>query len=106
MVGTDGPKMSASNNPTLYPSLESDIARFAAMVLFPTPPFPEETAITFVPLNGFAGIAFSSKGLYEMFILTLASSEANVFMAASAAFVTDLVKGSGLFGKIMEKETF
>src|SRR5580704_14008156 len=38
--------MSASINPTLYPSLPSATARFTATVVFPTPPLPLPTATT------------------------------------------------------------
>ena len=39
--------------PTLYPSFESPQAKFAVMVDFPTPPFPEAIAITcFIFCNG------------------------------------------------------
>src|ERR1051325_8713080 len=38
--------MSPSRSPTFAPVCASAIARFAATVLFPTPPFPEPTAIT------------------------------------------------------------
>ena len=47
IFGTDGPKMSVSNNPTLYPNCAKAIARLAETVDFPTPPFPELTAIIF-----------------------------------------------------------
>ena len=39
--------MSASKSPTRNPRRASETARLAATVLFPTPPFPELTAMTF-----------------------------------------------------------
>src|SRR5580700_1264056 len=45
MSGTLGPYTSASSRPTLCPSLARASARFTAKVVFPTPPFPEPTAI-------------------------------------------------------------
>ena len=39
--------MSASRSPTVYPMRAREIARFTAIVVFPTPPFPEATAIIF-----------------------------------------------------------
>ena len=38
--------MSASMIPTRYPALASAMARFTATVDFPTPPLPEEMAMT------------------------------------------------------------
>src|ERR1044072_7844569 len=38
--------MSPSRSPTFAPVCASAIARFAATVLFPTPPFPDPTPIT------------------------------------------------------------
>src|SRR5271154_7198233 len=48
IIGTLGPYTSASSNPTLKPSFESDSARFTATVVLPTPPFPEPTATIWV----------------------------------------------------------
>ena len=46
--------MSASNTPTLQPILDKVTAKLAVMVDFPTPHFPEETAMMFsIPLIGF-----------------------------------------------------
>lgn len=46
-VGNEGPYISESNIPTLYPCFLSPNAIFTAMVLFPTPPLQLETAIIF-----------------------------------------------------------
>jgi hypothetical protein len=40
--------MSASSRPTLAPSAASASARFTAVVLLPTPPLPEATAMMFL----------------------------------------------------------
>ena len=40
--------MSASSSPTLAPSAASASARLAAVVLLPTPPLPEATAMMFL----------------------------------------------------------
>ena len=48
IFGIDGPKISASSKPTLYPCFAKAIARFALTVDFPTPPLPEATANTFL----------------------------------------------------------
>src|SRR5262245_39116093 len=40
--------MSASRSPTLRPARASATARFTDTVDFPTPPFPEDTAMTFL----------------------------------------------------------
>jgi hypothetical protein len=40
--------MSASSTPTLAPSAASASARLTAVVLLPTPPLPEATAMTFL----------------------------------------------------------
>src|SRR5216110_3485400 len=45
MVGTDGPRMSASSSPTSAPAMRSAAARFTATVDLPTPPLPDATAI-------------------------------------------------------------
>ena len=45
--------MSASKTPTLHPILARVTAILAVTVDFPTPPFPEETAMTeSIPGNG------------------------------------------------------
>jgi len=43
--GIDGPKISASSRATFNPHFADAIARFTAVVDFPTPPFPEATAM-------------------------------------------------------------
>ena len=43
--GIDGPKISASNRATFNPHFAEAMARFTAVVDFPTPPFPEATAM-------------------------------------------------------------
>src|SRR3990172_11301251 len=45
MVWVDGLVKSRSNNPTLHPFLASVSASVVAMRFFPTPPFPDETAM-------------------------------------------------------------
>ena len=53
IVGTLGPYMSASSRPTFLPSLRRDSARFAAVVLLPTPPLPLITStISLAPGTG------------------------------------------------------
>jgi hypothetical protein len=47
-AGKLGPYISASSKPVLYPSLFIAIARFTAMVDFPTPPLQLATAIIFL----------------------------------------------------------
>ena len=51
MRGCDGPKTSASNNPTFNPSLDKATARLTEVVDFPTPPLPEATATTALMLG-------------------------------------------------------
>lgn len=46
-VGIEGPKISASRMPVLWPARANDRARLTAMVLLPTPPFADETATIF-----------------------------------------------------------
>jgi len=45
IIGTFGPRMSASNRPTRAPSIARAMARLTAMVVLPTPPLPLETAM-------------------------------------------------------------
>src|SRR3990172_4680782 len=45
IVWVDGLVKSRSNNPTLQPFLASVNASVVAMRLFPTPPFPDDTAM-------------------------------------------------------------
>ena len=47
ILGIDGPKISVSRSPTLYPNLANAIDIFTATVDLPTPPFPELMAIIF-----------------------------------------------------------
>ena len=44
--GVLGPYISASSKPVFNPNFAKEHARFTAIVLFPTPPFPLLTAIT------------------------------------------------------------
>jgi len=60
-VGIEGPYISASKSPTEYPSSDSDKARPAATVDFPTPPLPEATKMMFLIL----GVAVFSKCWFE-----------------------------------------
>ena len=46
-LGMEGPVISASRMPTRWPFRAMATANWAVTVLFPTPPFPETTAITF-----------------------------------------------------------
>lgn len=46
-VGMEGPKMSVSRMPVRHPLLTKAKARLTAIVDFPTPPFAEDTAMTF-----------------------------------------------------------
>jgi len=46
-VGIDGPKMSVSRMPARYPLRAKLRARLTAIVLFPTPPFADDTATIF-----------------------------------------------------------
>ena len=46
IVGNDGPNTSASKMPTFAPIIARVYARFTEVVLFPTPPLQEETAMT------------------------------------------------------------
>ena len=48
MSGTFGPVISASRSPTRAPSRARLTARLTAMVVFPTPPLPDATAIVFL----------------------------------------------------------
>ena len=51
MVGIDGPYTSASSTPTFSPICESAMARFKAVVDFPTPPLALATATIFFTLG-------------------------------------------------------
>ena len=54
ILGIEGPKISASNKPTLHPTFFKAKAIFVAKVDFPTPPFALEIAIVYyVPGIGF-----------------------------------------------------
>jgi hypothetical protein len=48
IVGTEGPEISASINPTFAPNSANATARFTAVVDFPTPPLPEAIAMMFL----------------------------------------------------------
>ena len=63
MRGMFGPYMSASTSPTLAPVSRSARARFTATVDFPTPPFPEDTAMVCFTsgMRGSAG-AWAARG--------------------------------------------
>ena len=47
IIGMLGPVMSASSRPTEAPALASATARLTEIVLFPTPPLPDATAMMF-----------------------------------------------------------
>src|ERR1041385_2310865 len=66
--------MSASRSPTRAPIRASAIARFAATVLFPTPPLPEPTAITGpTPSSAFRS-AEGSRGFRTRLIVCMRTS--------------------------------
>ena len=76
--------MSASTSATLAPVLASEMARFTATVLLPTPPLPEATAMTLwmcsnTSLNSSLG---SGWGLLVRLISTSASRSTSSWMAA------------------------
>src|SRR5512138_2284542 len=48
IAGTLGPWRSASKIPTRYPARCSAAPRFTVVAVFPTPPFPERTAILYL----------------------------------------------------------
>jgi hypothetical protein len=50
ILGIEGPKISASIKPTRAPVFATETARLAAIVDFPTPPFPDAMAIIFFTL--------------------------------------------------------
>lgn len=47
-VGIEGPKISVSRIPLRSPHLAKAIAKFVEIVDLPTPPFAEDTAMTFL----------------------------------------------------------
>ena len=66
MRGTEGPQMSVSSSPTLYPREANDMAICVETVLLPTPPFPLKTSMTCEMLeSAFRSIDFSAS-LAEM----------------------------------------
>tara|TARA_B100000405_G_scaffold46390_1_gene30507 strand:+ start:3267 stop:3809 length:543 start_codon:yes stop_codon:yes gene_type:complete len=62
IVGTDGPQISISSNPTAHFSLlsESSLAIACAIVDFPTPPFPDNTSTIRLHFASRLAIASSS----------------------------------------------
>ena len=79
--------MSASNNPTLYPCNANAIARFAETVDFPTPPFPEATAMMFFTFDSMfsfsVGIMSTSISPKLSFKAFLAESNKKRFFSSS-----------------------
>ena len=72
ILGIEGPKISASNKPTLHPIFFKAKAIFAANVDLPTPPLALEIAIVYlVP-----GIGFFTKVLPPIFFLIASLSPA------------------------------
>ena len=78
MIGIDGPYISASKTPTENPILAKETAKLAVVVDFPTPPFPDATAIIFlipgIALPLISGLSATST---LVFTFTLASGETN-----------------------------
>ena len=64
--------MSASINPTLNPFFANATARFAVTVDFPTPPFPDAIAITFLTLGNTLLLLFS--GFFGIGMILISSS--------------------------------
>ena len=87
MIGTLGPYISASINPTFAPPSANANAKFAETVLLPTPPFPLTTAIIFFTC---AKTDFSSCLLLVVFevkfTVTIACLLTNNLIAFSQAF--------------------
>src|SRR5690606_12649650 len=63
MIGTEGPYISASTNPTLAPERASATAKLDETVDFPTPPLPDAMAMMF--------FTFGSKGESSRLEVTL-----------------------------------
>src|ERR1041385_3453189 len=75
--------MSASMRPTFAPAIASDTARLVVTVDFPTPPFPEATAMIFFTPGSNGALSRNVVTDDVMLMLILIVSPATVLMAAS-----------------------
>jgi hypothetical protein len=73
--GIDGPKISASNRATFNPHFAEAMARFTAVVDFPTPPFPEATAMMCLQLRRDGGSGGFSNTFFFFNAEVLASTK-------------------------------
>src|SRR5580704_15562185 len=94
--GTLGPYTSASIRPALYPSDASPTARFTATVVFPTPPFPEPTAIRFLtPGIGILGIWPGWFGVISSIVAGRVSVDVTSAVLPSSLSLIDRHRGVG-----------
>ena len=108
ILGTEGPKISASSSPTRYPFCARATARLVQTVLFPTPPLPEATAMMFFTPGSRSGSA-GRGGCFDFTVMLpfiSISLSPCMRIACSAIFTTDLIKGSFGFSVMSEKLTF
>ena len=75
MRGIENPQMSASNTPTMLPSLASAAARLTVTELLPTPPFPLAIANIRV-FNGICVSGACSRAFHRARVITLVRSSA------------------------------
>src|SRR4051812_46243818 len=106
IIGTLGPYISASISPTLAPPAAKASARFAATVLFPTPPFPLTTAMIFLtfgkraPLSDLLVVVFAVK-----FTRTFAFLSTSSFTALTHALLIMSFNGQAGVVSTTVKET-
>ena len=72
IVGIEGPKISASTSPTLYPSFARETEILEDIVDLPTPPFPEDIAIMFLIFLIF---------IFSSFLISLLLIESDLFLS-------------------------
>ena len=106
IFGIEGPKISVSSSPTLYPSRASAMARLADTVLLPTPPLPLLTAMMFFTPGSIWPTSGRGALLNSVFISTSTSFPQWYLIAASAALTVDFRNGSVSRGNSSTTVTF
>ncbi len=94
--GSEGPYTSASITPTAAPDSRSASARFTAVVLFPTPPLPEATAIAFRTPGRISGCAPAERSrprVFEVIVTWTFSTPSSASTRSRAAFSNSALTG-------------
>ena len=104
--GRDGPYTSASSTPTVAPLARKQRARLMAVVLLPTPPFPEATAIVLrTPGSTFASEAGTLVRVWEVIVTSTEDTPSRAWTRSRALRSNSAFTGQAGVVSSMSKAT-